>query len=104
MGSDGVEGVINVGDVDVGAQPVGADGGLIGDPAADDVPGAVAEARFVRAPMQLPAEHVAVEPGRGADIAGRDVQIGDTGDPADQRIHSHAPPPPAVFWLWICHS
>src|SRR6266550_7380137 len=103
MGGDRVEGVINVGDVDVGAQPVGAGGGLIGDPAPDDVPGAVAEARLIWPPMQLPAEHVAVEPGRRRGIPGRDMQIGDTGDPADQRIDSHAPPPPSL-WLWIYHS
>ena len=103
MGGDCVERVLDVGDVDVSAQPVGADDGLIGDPASYDVPGAVTEARPVRWPMQLPAEHIAVEPGLRGDIPGRDVHVGDTGDPADQRIDSHAPPPPQL-WLRICHS
>ena len=40
MGGDGGERAVDIGDVDVGAQPVGTGDGLIGDPASDDVAGA----------------------------------------------------------------
>src|SRR6516165_1467805 len=73
----GAERVVEAGDVDVGHYPGLARGGQVGAPVPDDMAGAVAEARRIRAAgAQPPAKHRPVELGRLGGISCWDAQVG----------------------------